>query len=172
MQTIPETIAIGKPLPEASHSVNIFFEVPGYGKAQATGRGRTAQDAAANLKSTIDATRAALAPAPDEPPVRSRTQRLAALLACGLDKAVQRGDLGLAERLTKAATLVLSDAVQPGERADLVTVRSQAEPATWYDVQGTQCTCPDGTRHAKAGEKYCCKHVLAALLWTRLSAPQ
>lgn len=172
MQTVPETMTIGKPLPEASHSVNVFFDVPGYGKAQATGRGRTAQEAAQNLRATIDATREALAPHPQEPPVRSRMQRLAMVLACGLDKAVRRGDRGLTDRLTRAAMLVLSDAVQPGNREGLLTVRSMQAPETWYEVEGMQCTCPDWSKHAKAGEKYSCKHVLAAMLYTRLAEPQ
>lgn len=157
-------------LPEAACSVNLFFDVPGYGKAQATGRGATAAEATANLTATIAATRAALAPAPAEPPVRSLPQRLASLLACGLDNAVKRGDYGLGERLSKAAALVLSGAVQPGDREELLTVRSMAEPETWYEVEAGQCTCRDWTKHAKAGETYLCTHGLAALMHTRLAA--
>ena len=164
-------------LPEAACSVNVMFDLPGYGKAQATGRGANADEAAANLASTIAATRAALAPVPAavavvvEPPALSNTQRVAHMLACGLDKAMARQDVALVERLSKAAALVLGGAVAPGERDGLLTVRSQAEPETWYSVEAGQCTCKDWSLHTKAGAKFCCKHVLSAMMYTRLAEP-
>ena len=159
-------------MPEAPCSVNLFFEVEGYGKAQATGRGLTPTEAAANLQGTIAATRAALAPVPVEPPVRSMEARLSTLLACGLDKAWTKGDEGLGERLVKAARLVRSGAVQPGNREGLLTVRSSQSNDHWYEVEGSTCTCQDWTRHAQAGGKHCCKHVLASMMWARLAEPQ
>lgn len=78
----------------------------------------------------------------------------------------------LVERLSKAAALVLSGAVQPGDRETLLTVRSMAEPSTWYEVEEGKCTCPDWQKHTKAGETYLCKHGLAALMHTRLAEPQ
>jgi len=159
-------------LPEAACSVNLLFDVPGYGKAQATGRGANADEAAANLTATIAATRAALAPVPAEPPMRTRTEQLAALLACGLDKAMAKHDLSLVERLSKAAALVLGGAVAPGEREGLLTVRSQREPELWYSVEAGQCTCKDWSTHTKAGQKFCCQHVLASAMYLRLAEPQ
>ena len=159
-------------LPEASCSVNLFFEVPGYGKAQATGRGRTGAEAVDNLRQTIAHTLSAFAPHP--PPLASRTQRLSLLLACGLEKALAKDDGKLAERLTKAALLVLAGHVEEvvidGQPMGVYRVRSQAEPAnTVYDVQGRVCECQDSRRHAEDTTPYHCKHSLASLLVHRLS---
>jgi len=161
--------------PEAACSINLLFDVPGYGKAQATGRGLTADEAVANLAGTIAATRAALAPTPPvpaEPPMRTRTEHLAEMLACGLDKAMAKHDLSLVERLSKAAALVLGGAVAPGEREGMLAVRSQREPETWYSVEAGQCTCKDWSTHTTAGQKYTCKHILASAMYTRLAEPQ
>ena len=152
-------------LPEAACSVNLFFDVPGYGKAQATGRGLTHDEAVANLTGTIASTRAALAPAPPLTP----TQRLSRLLACWMERAWAREDEALAERLMRAAHLVRQGAVQPGNRAGLMTVRSQ-QGDTWYDVEMTTCTCPDWEKHAKtATEHYYCKHLLAVIMAAKLA---
>ena len=156
---------------EAPCSVNGYFKVEGYAdRFQATGRGATASEAARNLQATIAETRLALeAPAP-APPVPSREERLAALLACGLKKATAQANWGLIERLSKAAALVLSGAVMPGEREGLLTVASSTQVSTWYEVEhGKTCSCPDFARKSRTTEgQYRCKHLLASLLYARL----
>lgn len=139
---------------EAPISLNCFVDVDGLGRVQATARGQNAREAANNLKSAVNALQA--------PP--SRTAQVGALLAKGIDCAVHKGDMGLIDRLAKAAALVLSDAVQPGERAGLMTVRSQCEPMTWYDVEEGHCSCPDHTRHG-----HLCKHLLAVSMAARIT---
>lgn len=155
-------------LSEAACSVNVFFEISGYGKAQATGRGHTAPEAAENLRQAIVATRAALGPPAPEPP---KPVRLADLLACGLEKAVAKGDLCRVERLAKAAALVLSGAVEYCAMDGMWTVRSQSNPQTVYDVCSTGvCRCEDYQRHVSAEPGWFCKHGLAVLFTIRLAA--
>lgn len=178
MATIPQTLnghnhlvlqphAPAPACPEATHSVNVFFDVDGYGKAQATGRGNSAKEAAANLLATMQETRAALAPQPVVP----QKVTIGELLTCGLKKATAKQDWGLVERLTKAAALVLSGAVNPGERAGMLTVQSEKTPTHWYEVDGTACSCKDYEHRHQDGDKaYYCKHGLAAMLYTRLQA--
>lgn len=154
-------------LPEAPCSVNMKFAVGVTGEcAQATGRGATAQEAATNLKATVDATRAAFAP----PAPLSREEQVGRLLACGLSKAVAKGDTQLCERLMKGALLVLAGAVEPGNRGGVMAVRSQRDSATWYEVEGRTCSCPDARRHQQDEARYCCKHVCAALFVTKITA--
>ena len=138
---------------------------------QCTGRGATPEEAAAHFFGCMDAleagyaARAARLAAP--PPLASRMQRLGLLLACGLEHSIARNDHKLAERLLKAAAIVLAGGVaQTGEGA--YVVRSQTEPeATFYEVAGRACTCADSRR--KSDEKtYRCKHVLAACLVMKL----
>lgn len=161
----------GTTLPEVPCSVNGFFHVDGYpDRFQATGRGSTAQDAARNLRDTITATKTAL----EAPVPTTREQRLSTLLTCGLTRAVAKGDWGLVQRLSKAAALALSGAVEyTGEGA--TDVRSQREPTqTWYTVgEDGSCTCQDWRVHHKGdGEpRYRCKHVLAVLMVVRLEEP-
>ena len=155
-------------LPEAACSVNGYFHIDGYAdRFQATGRGHNAADAARNLADTIHATRAALETPPPPP---SREERLSALLACGLRKAVAKHDYDLVCRLSKAAALVLSGAVEPTASPAVMAVRSQAHPETWYEVGGAVCSCPDSQKHARNGEKYLCKHGLAVAMMAKLEA--
>lgn len=152
-------------LPEAACSVNLFFEVEGYGRAQATGRGATASEAVANLHATITATKKAL----EAPPVVSEEARLGALLTCGLKKAMARQDHGLIERLSKAAALVLGGMVSPGEREGMLAVQSRTTPAHWYEVDGAVCSCPDYKHRHQDGEKtFYCMHGLAAMMYRKL----
>ncbi len=157
-------------LPEAACSVNLRFRVEGYNDpAQATGRGATPEEAARNLKATIDATRAALAAQP------ARHERLAQLFACGVSKALGREDFGLVERLTKAVVLVETGKVEPGERAGMMAVWSLTNPGTYYEVDetphGYSCTCPDFRRHVdKEASRYYCKHALARMMVDKLDA--
>lgn len=164
--TAPSVIPAGPALlPEASCSVNLRFAVGPYGQmAQATGRGMTAAEAARNLRETMEATRAELAP----PPPPTREARLAQLLACGLTRAVAKGDGGLVERLAKAAALVLSGAVEPTERAQALAVRSQRDMNVWYTVEGLACSCPDWGKRRGDETPYHCKHRLAVWLWRQL----
>jgi hypothetical protein len=153
-------------LPEAACSVNGYFHINGYAdRFQATGRGHSAEEAAHNLAATIRATKATLETPPLPP---SSEERLSALLACGLRKAVAKQDYELVCRLSKAAALVLSGAVEPGEREGMLAVRSQQDASQYYAVDGTQCSCPDWERHARKGDKLHCKHVLATMFWRRL----
>lgn len=155
-------------IPEAPCSVNMKFAIGVGGQmAQATGRGITGAEAARNLRDTIEATRYAFAP----PAPLTREERLGALLACGLSRAVAKGDLALAERLSKAAVLVLVGAVEPGERAGVMAVRSQRDSTLWYEVEGmAQCSCPDSKKHRTDETKYFCKHSFAVILAQKLNA--
>jgi hypothetical protein len=148
-------------LPEAPCSINGHINIAGT-TVQITGRGANGEEAAHNFKATLAAMQPVPAPEPVPP---TREQRLAALLACGLAKAVANADMPLVERLAKAAALVLADAIEPGNRAGLLAVRSQSNPATYYEVDGKHCTCPDSERH----QERACKHVLAVALVARLA---
>ena len=159
---IPQGPAV---LPEAAISLNGYIHVTGLTeRIQVTARGHDAAEAAQRLKAGMDAVQATFAPAP--PPTREA--RLAQLLTCGLQRAVAKGDMGLVERLSKAAALVLSGAVEPTDSPTVMAVRSQTEPETWYEVSGTICTCPDSQKHLRNGEKYLCKHALSILIAQRL----
>ena len=157
MQTITHTTTIGNHA-EAPCAINARIDVDGR-CCQVTGRGATPEEAAANFRGLL----AALQPIPA--PVLSRAERVGPLLACGLAKAAGAQDWALAERLAKAAVLVLSDAVEPGNRAGLVAVRSQTHPETWYEVEGKHCTCQDAQRHADRA----CKHRLAVMMTAKLA---
>jgi hypothetical protein len=165
--TVPDlTLPTTPPFPEAPCSVNGYFHLAGFSdRFQATGRGTSPQEAAANLRGTIAATQAAL----ETPVVLSREERLSALLDCGLLRAAHKGDYGLCERLKKGAALVTAGAVSPGERDGMLAVQSQSTPAHWYEVDGHACSCPDWEFHARQGKHQHCKHVLATMLYARLA---
>lgn len=165
----PRPVPAPPVLAEAPASVNGFFEIEGFGRFQATGRGFTGAEAAANMVATMEATRAALLPPKIERPT-SRTAQLGALLTCWLSKAVAIGDLGLAERLSKAAVLVLADAVTLGPEPGTISVQSLTAPdRVPYGVEGTACDCPDSRKHREVLASYLCKHALASMLWQRLT---
>ena len=150
---------------EAPCSMNTHVEVPGLGRVQVTGRGLTPAEAAANLRGQVEA----LTPTPA--PVQTREARLAQLLTCGLAKAAAKQDWALIEKLSKAAALVLSGAVQPGEREGTTAVRSLTTPLAWYTIdEDGRCSGPDAAHRAKEGEAYYCKHNCARLLAIRLGA--
>lgn len=121
-------------------------------------------------RQTIDATRQALAPEGPAVPA-TREARLAQLLTCGLQRASNKGDWGLVERLSKAAALVLRGAVEGTERAQAYAVRSQAQPDTWYTVEAGHCSCPDWHKHRDEG-RYYCKHGLSVLLTQKLDGAE
>ena len=168
-QTTPVVIPTGLPtFPEAPVSINCRVAVPGLtDQPQVTGRGTNGYEAAYRLKEGVDALLALYAP----PPPPTREQRLAQLLTCGLQRAVAKGDIGLVERLAKAAALVLSDAVETTERAQALAVKSQAHPDTWYTVEGVCCSCPDWAKHRADEAPYACKHGIAAYFWRKLAMP-
>ena len=159
------------PLAEAPCSVNIRFKVRGFlDAAQATGRGHTPDEAAENLRRTIEATRAALA---GPPALAGRTTRLALLLDSGTEKALACGDRKLVERLVNAYLLVLdgkvADKTGKGSPLPRYQVHSQQEPAhTIYEVCEYGCTCRDSKNHAADEIRYACKHVLSVLYYQRL----
>jgi len=154
--------------------------IPGYADtALVTGRGNDAAEAARNLTETIQATKAALAPGEkrearsEKQEDRSREQIVAGLLTCGMQKAVAKGDMGLVERLAKAAALVLGDRIQTTDTPDVYRVLSLTND-THYLVVATAltCTCPDWHKHnGEAQEKrHLCKHVLATIMDQRVQA--
>ena len=160
-------------LPDVPCSVNGFFEVEGYGRLQATGRGWTPEEAAENLIGTMDAVRQRLAPV--EP---SSVEKVGTTLACWLTKAINREDWGLVERLSKGAAIVLAGHCEPGNTPQSIAVKSQsATETTWYEVElhkGTSvCSCKDYEHSLRklveAGHEasYACKHICAAALWQR-----
>lgn len=154
------------PLPESPCSVNAHVEINGL-RIQVTGRGHTADEAATNFRATLAAMQP---PAPEPPPPLTREQRIAELLTCWLGKAVQRGDFGLVERLSKGAALVLGHQVERSDRANVLAVRSTKNPETWYEVEGRQCTCPGYQTHVRYSKaEHVCKHICAAALWQRLA---
>ena len=165
-------------LPEAPCTMNGFVKIGRHETRdhQCTGRGTTPEEAAANFFGCIEAleagyaARATRTAAP--PPLASRTQRLGLLLACGLEKAVGKGDWKLVERLGKAAALVLAGRVVQTEES-IYQVRSQAEPETTaYTVAGRDCTCQDARKHETDETAYWCKHTCAAVLFHKLAAQE
>lgn len=148
-------------------AVSGWFRVDGQEKSyKASGEGDTPDEAAANLAATIAATRQAL------PHVaKSREAQVGVLLARGIACAVRKGDQALLDRLSKAAFLVLSDAVTPTADPDVWSVRSMADAGQAYDVLAGShaCGCPDWQRRHAAGDTtYTCKHGLAVLMMLRL----
>lgn len=166
--TTPAILPQGPPtLPEApcSMTARILVKAVSCEPILITGRGQTGPEAAHNLLESVTALQTQ-ANAP--PPLASRTQRLSLLLACGLEKAVAKGDWKLVERLTKAAALVLAArVVQHG--AGAYQVRSQTEPeSTVYEIHGQACTCQDSRKPAEDTPPHRCKHVLSVLFYMRL----
>ena len=149
---------------EANVSLNTFVEADGL-RIQVTGRGATADEAVSHLREAVQALQT-----PPAPP--TRTAQMAALLAKGIDCAVRTGDMKLVERLSKAAALVLSDAVQPSDSPTVRTVASQTASQHWHDVtvETLACTCVDYyRRHQEGDEKYLCKHGLAVAMTARIT---
>ena len=108
---------------------------------QCTGRGSTPEEAAANFFGCLDALEAGYAARAARPaPLPPRTERLAQLITKGLTCAAEQKDQALLDRISKAAYMVLTHAVEPTERAEALAVRSQANPDTWYTVEGAQCS--------------------------------
>ena len=159
---IPEGPAV---LPEAPCSITLRVPMPGYADhALITGRGQTGTEAAAQWQAAKDGLLAVLAP----PPPPSREERLSQLLACGILKAVQRGDVALVERLTKGFILAVKGLVEPTDLPQALAVQSQASPDTWYTVTTAgACSCPDREKHREEAH-YLCKHLLASLLYRRI----
>lgn len=158
-------------LPEAPASLNVYVEVPGLGRVQATGRGTSGADAARMLRESVEALRAEFAP----PPLPSRAERAAALLACGTAKALAAEDYGLLDRLSKAYVLVVRGLVEDTDTPAVKAVRSLSQPGTWYEitVPGLVCTCPDYEhRHRDGDSKHLCKHSLATWMAGRLDAQE
>lgn len=152
--------------PAALCSVNLRFPVPGYGDAQATGRGATPQEAARNLRATMDATREALAPEPEP----TREEKLAQLLSKCVLKATQRGDFEAVTRLAKAYALAAKGYVDdPTNRAGEWCVRSERDPQLWYTINTTEhgmlCSCPDAGYNPERP----CKHQLAVHFHSRIA---
>lgn len=171
--TIPCTNGINKPqmppLAEAPVSLNTYVDVPNLGRVQITGRGHSAREAVQHLLCATEELRAQTQP---QGPAPTPKPTLGELLACGLGKAAQAGDSALVDKLSKAAYLVLSGAVEKGSADDLRAVRSQQDAQTWYDVSISShtCTCPSWEHAARAGKTLPCKHVLAACMAEKMQA--
>ena len=171
----PAVILQGPALvPEAMCSMNGFVKI-GMAETrnhQVTGRGNTPEEAATNYFGCLDALEAGYAARAAQkstpPPLAQRTARLAQLLVKGLACAATRQDQAILDRISKAAYLVLTDAVEPTEQPQAMAVRSQTHPDTWYTVEAGHCSCPDAGRHPERA----CKHRLAVELWCRLNAQE
>lgn len=173
-QSVPRTdpdvnTAAGHPLPEAPVSVNVRLDIAGLCH-QVTARGHSGAEAAANLADTLTALRATF----KAPPVPDRAAQIAALVACGLRRCVQQGDLPKAQRLLKAEALVLAGAVAPTDCTSVWQVRSQSQNALWHlvtvttDADGREsygCTCQWATYHPETA----CKHSLSVAMWRKLA---
>jgi hypothetical protein len=155
--------------PEAPCSINGYAHVEGYAKDfQVTGRGATGPEAAHNLKASVDALHAAFAP-PVLAPVPLKT-RLADVLACGIAKAVSKGDWDRITRLSGAAALVLSGAVCEAAMPDRWTVLSRTQAGVAWDVNSAgECGCKDYKHRATEDNHFYCAHGLAVLMQIKLS---
>jgi hypothetical protein len=100
----------------------------------------------------------------------SRTAKLGQMIAAGLDIASRTGNHEQADRLMKAAWIVLNNDVQAQEDGSFL-VRSQSDREQVYEVRGRRCSCPDWARHIAQGlPTWCCKHRASVALYTRLNA--
>lgn len=161
--TIPQGPAL---LPEAPCSITMRVPMPGYSDhALITGRGQTGVEAAAQWQA---ARQALLAVVTTPAPLPPRTERLAQLLTKGLACAAERQDSALMDRLAKATYLVLTNAIEPTDRAQALAVRSMQHPDTWYTVEAGHCSCPAMGHHPEIP----CKHALGVALWQRLAAQE
>ena len=167
--TAPAVIPQGPAhLPEAALSLNGYVHVPGLPeRVQVTVRSTSVDEpvhtVAQRFRHSMQAVVEAFAP----PPTPSREERLSQLLACGTLKAVQKGDMSLVERLTKAFVLAAKGLVEPTDLPDTLAVRSQTSTDTWYTVNDAgACSCPDWGKHREEAH-YRCKHIIASLFYRR-----
>lgn len=151
-------------LPEAPVSLNCFVDLPGVGRTQVTARGASGLEAAQNLKGSVGALQDVFTP----PAPPTREARLTSLLACGTLRAIQRGDMGLVERLVKGFTLAVKGLVELTDVPHTLAVRSQTKSDTWYNAEDNgYCSCPDWAKH-QAEPHYRCKHGVAGLFYRRV----
>ena len=160
-------------LPEAPVSLNCFVEVPGLGRVQVTGRGYGAHseaEAVAHLLLASEQLKAQTQPQ-GPPPPPTREEQIAQLLTKGLACAVAKGDWKLIDKLSKAAALVLNNAIEATDSPTIWAVRSSQDAEHWYEVTKDSyvCTCPDWNKHYKKGDhKYLCKHGTALAMFQRI----
>lgn len=166
MDTQTTTTTTQTTFPEAPASINTFIERDGL-RYQVTGRGTTAAEAVAQVRALIAELDGPAAVAVVTQPTVA--EQVGALLAKGLACAAKHNDPALAGRVSSAAWLVLSGAVEPTDCTAVLAVRSQAHPESWYEVTGQVCTCKAWEYSAKAGKPTPCKHVLAAEMYKRLA---
>lgn len=164
--------AMGIPSPshaEAPCSVNSKIEIAGM-TLQVTGRGTTAGEMARNFRESVEALRAELAP---QPPTVA--EQVARIKSCWLEKAVVKGNLDCAQRIIKAAALVLKGAVQQSSDQSVWYVRSQSTENTYCvtlisradESTGYACGCDDSQFRSPSG-KSPCKHGLAVAMYNKL----
>lgn len=158
-------------LPEAPCSVNGFFHVAGYERDfQATGRGRTPQEAVEHLQGTITMTQQALGvPRPALPATQplTRLEVLALCLAKGLARAQAEANVPLADRLLKGMQIALADDFERNEAGQIIGVYSQRDGISVYVLESQgRCRCPSAEKLAKGD----CKHRLAYCLAQKAEA--
>ena len=122
-----------------------------------TGKGMTPDEALSNWKHMVEA----IQPLPT---THNRTAQIATLFSSILAKAVTSKDWSLVDRLGKAATLVLAEKIELGNRPGLLCVKSMTNPDQYYEVEEDACSCPD----YRWNHGHACKHVLAVAIWQRL----
>lgn len=179
MATIPCAVNGHKPivataqasaLPEATISLNCFVEVPGLGRCQVTARGFSEAEAVQHLLCATEQLKAQTQPQ-GPPPPPTREEQIAQLLTKGLACAVAKGDWKLIDKLSKAAALVLNNAIEATDSPTIWAVRSSQDAEHWYEVTKDSyvCTCPDWNKHYKKGDhKYLCKHGTALAMFQRI----
>jgi len=100
----------------------------------------------------------------------SRTAKLGQMIAQGLDIASRTGNQEQADRLMKAAWIILNGDVEPQADGSYL-VKSQSDREATYTVSGRKCTCPDWQRHIDQGlATWPCKHRLSVCYFQRLTA--
>lgn len=138
-------------LPEAPCSVNCFFEL-GTMKAQATGRGRTPQEAAKNLRDTIDETQKVLGNQ------LTFSAKLGKYIGRLVTEASEQGNWHLIERIGLAASLVTHGSVFAHPEDDAMYVvwdHEEIEQEFVHQTAGCEC---DGLRGWQ------CEHGLAVII--------
>lgn len=76
-----------------------------------------------------------------------------------------KSDTALADRLMKAAALVLGDKVSLGSEPGSLEVESLTTGSRYVVADG-QCSCPDAAKHPERA----CKHRLSVEMFRRLTA--
>lgn len=156
---------------EALCSANTRLEIGGM-SVQVTGRGATAAEMTTNFRASVEALRAEF----EATAGPTLAEQVATIEALWLKKAVQRGDLALAQRVLKAATLVLQGQVSASSDQALWHVASQTGTGTYAVTRMRHedgschmvCHCESYTRGVAYDPSMACKHGLAVAMSRKL----